>query len=96
MAGGALVVMGLLAALAVAGRRVPGGRLVTVLPQRSGWRAIALGVGCGAAALPHRARAGSRLGHTLASATPVLLIVLGAVLLAGAYDGIVQRLVIGT
>lgn len=142
VAGGALVILGLLAALAAVGRRVPGGRLITVLPQRPGWRAIALGVGCGAAwspcvgpllgaaltaaggsgsavrgavllagfgagvvspfvglallprrSVPDRVR---RFGLALARVTPVLLIAIGAALLAGAYDGVVQRLVIGT
>ena len=141
-AGGALVILGLLSALAAAGRRVPGGRVFKVLPHRPGWRAIALGVGCGAAwspcvgpllgaALTAAGGSGSpirgavllaafgggvvspfiglallpvpavpsavrRLGRALAKVTPVLLIVMGAVLLAGAYDGVVQRLVIGT
>jgi cytochrome c-type biogenesis protein len=141
-AGAALVVMGVLAALAAAGRRVPGGRLLTALPQRPGWRAIALGVGCGAAwspcvgpllgaALTAAGGSGSalrgavllaafgagvvspfvglallpfptapspvrRLGRAVARVTPVLLIVLGTALLAGAYEGIVQRLAIGT
>ena len=141
-AGAALVILGLLSALAAAGRRVPGWRPITVLPQRPGWRAIALGIGCGAAwspcvgpllgaALTAAGGSGStvrgavllaafgggvvspfiglallpvptvpspvrRLGRALARVTPVLLIVLGAVLLAGVYDSFVQRLVIGT